>query len=82
MLALRFSPASTLAFVIGRGLHRQYREPASGVSNQVNIVSADYFGLGFAEYVSVMVPVDLASVAAILCCSYLSAAISQTQSMH
>ena len=36
------------------------------VSNLVNIVSADYFGLGFAEYASVMVPVSLVSVAATL----------------
>jgi arsenical pump membrane protein len=32
----------------------------------VNIVSADYFGLGFSEYASVMVPVNLVSVAATL----------------
>jgi arsenical pump membrane protein len=36
------------------------------VSNLVNIVSADYFGLGFGEYAAVMVPVNLVSVAATL----------------
>ena len=36
------------------------------VSNLVNIVSADFFSLGFSEYASVMVPVDLASIAASL----------------
>jgi arsenical pump membrane protein len=41
------------------------------VSNLVNIVSADYFGLGFAEYAAVMVPVNLASVAATLLALYL-----------
>jgi arsenical pump membrane protein len=36
------------------------------VSNLVNIVSADFFGIGFGEYASVMVPVDLVSIAATL----------------
>lgn len=36
------------------------------VSNLVNIVSADYFGLGFSTYASVMLPVNLAAVLATL----------------
>jgi arsenical pump membrane protein len=36
------------------------------VSNLVNIVSADFFGLGFTEYASVMVPVDIAAIVATL----------------
>ncbi|GHD96597.1 hypothetical protein GCM10011445_36530 [Pseudocitrobacter faecalis] len=36
------------------------------VSNLVNIVSADFFRLGFTEYASVMVPVDIAAIAATL----------------
>ncbi len=36
------------------------------VSNLVNIVSADFFGLGFREYASVMVPVDIAAIVATL----------------
>jgi arsenical pump membrane protein len=36
------------------------------VSNLVNIVSADYFNIGFARYAAVMVPVNLVSVAATL----------------
>ncbi len=36
------------------------------VSNLVNIVSADFFGIGFGDYASVMVPVDLVSIAATL----------------
>jgi arsenical pump membrane protein len=36
------------------------------VSNLVNIVSADYFNIGFGRYAAVMVPVNLVSVAATL----------------
>lgn len=36
------------------------------VSNPVNIVSADFFHLGFTEYASVMVPVDIAAIIATL----------------
>jgi arsenical pump membrane protein len=36
------------------------------VSNLVNIVSADFFKIGFGDYAAVMVPVDLVSIAATL----------------
>lgn len=36
------------------------------VSNLVNIVSADFFHLGFTQYAAVMVPVNLAAIAATL----------------
>ncbi|OQR37153.1 arsenical efflux pump membrane protein ArsB [Pseudomonas sp. T] len=66
LLALRFSPAATLAFVMAAGFIADTASLPLVVSNLVNIVSADYFGLGFAEYASVMVPVNLASVVATL----------------
>ncbi|WP_312257016.1 arsenic transporter [Stutzerimonas nitrititolerans] len=66
LIALRFSPAATLAFVMAAGFIADTASLPLVVSNLVNIVSADYFGLGFAEYASVMVPVSLASVAATL----------------
>ena len=66
LLALRFSPAATLAFVMAAGFIADTASLPLVVSNLVNIVSADYFKLGFAEYASVMVPVNLASVAATL----------------
>lgn len=66
LIALRFSPATTLAFVMAAGFIADMASLPLVVSNLVNIVSADYFHLGFAEYASVMVPVNLASVAATL----------------
>ncbi len=66
LIALRFSPAATLAFVMAAGFIADTASLPLVVSNLVNIVSADYFKLGFAEYASVMVPVNLASVVATL----------------
>ncbi|MFJ4440569.1 arsenic transporter [Pseudomonas sp. NPDC089422] len=66
LLALRFSPAATLAFVMGAGFIADTASLPLVVSNLVNIVSADYFGLGFNTYASVMVPVNLVAVAATL----------------
>ncbi|MER1198536.1 arsenic transporter [Pseudomonas aeruginosa] len=66
LLALRFSPAATLAFVMAAGFIADTASLPLVVSNLVNIVSADYFGLGFSEYAAVMLPVNLASVAATL----------------
>ncbi|GAC1033220.1 arsenical efflux pump membrane protein ArsB [Pseudomonas sp. No.21] len=71
LLALRFSAATTLAFVMAAGFIADTASLPLVVSNLVNIVSADYFGLGFAEYASVMVPVNLVSVAATLLVLYL-----------
>ena len=66
LLALRFSPTATLAFVMGAGFIADTASLPLVVSNLVNIVSADYFGLGFNAYAAVMVPVNLVAVAATL----------------
>ncbi|MEN1927653.1 arsenic transporter [Luteimonas sp. MJ250] len=66
LLALKFSPAATLAFVMAAGFIADTASLPLVVSNLVNIVSADYFGIGFADYASVMVPVNLVAVAASL----------------
>jgi len=63
---LRFSPASTLAFVMAAGFIADTASLPMVVSNLVNIVSADFFGVGFAEYALVMWPVNLVSVSATL----------------
>jgi arsenical pump membrane protein len=70
LVALGFSPAATLAFVMAAGFIADTASLPLVVSNLVNIVSADYFGLGFDDYASVMVPVNLASVAASLAVLY------------
>jgi arsenical pump membrane protein len=66
LAALRFSPQATLAFVMAAGFIADTASLPLVVSNLVNIVSADYFDIGFARYAAVMVPVNLVSVAATL----------------
>jgi len=66
LAALRFTPRATLAFVMAAGFIADTASLPLVVSNLVNIVSSDYFGIGFARYAAVMVPVNLVSVAATL----------------
>ena len=64
--ALGYKDKATLAFVMAAGFVADTASLPLIVSNLVNIVSADFFRIGFADYSLVMVPVDLASIAATL----------------
>ncbi|MEJ5178742.1 arsenic transporter [Erwinia sp. MYb416] len=66
LLALGFSKGTTLAFVMAAGFIADTASVPLIVSNLVNIVSADFFQLGFSDYASVMAPVDLAAIIATL----------------
>jgi arsenical pump membrane protein len=64
--ALGFKDKATLAFVMAAGFIADTASLPLVVSNLVNIVSADFFKIGFGTYASVMVPVDLVSIVATL----------------
>ncbi|MEI2720870.1 MAG: arsenic transporter [Gemmatimonadales bacterium] len=66
LVALRMPPAATLAFVMGAGFISDTASLPLVISNLVNIVTADFFHVGFARYAAVMLPVNLVSVAATL----------------
>lgn len=66
LLALGFSPAATLAFVMAAGFIADAASLPLVVSNLVNIVSADFFNIGFNDYAAVMVPVNIVAIIASL----------------
>ncbi|HEA52174.1 MAG TPA: arsenic transporter [Marinobacter antarcticus] len=57
-----FSPAAALAFIIATGFIADTASLPLVISNLVNIVSANYFNIGFDRYALVMVPVNLVSI--------------------
>ncbi len=66
LMALGFKDKATLAFVMAAGFIADMASLPLVVSNLVNIVSADFFRIGFSRYASVMIPVDIVAIAATL----------------
>ncbi|MBK0869506.1 arsenic transporter [Saccharopolyspora sp. HNM0986] len=64
--ALRFPQRAVLGFALATGFVADTGSLPLVVSNLVNIVSADFFGIGFTRYALVMLPVGVVSVAASL----------------
>ncbi|RLP77904.1 arsenic transporter [Mycetocola tolaasinivorans] len=72
LIALKFSARASLGFVLACGFVADAGSLPLVISNLVNIVSADYFGIDFARYAIVMVPVGIVTVAASLGVLYLA----------
>ncbi len=66
LLRLNFPPAAAIAFIIACGFVADSTSLPLVISNLVNIVSANFFGVTFGRYAAVMVPVNLVSLAATL----------------
>ena len=66
LLRLNFSAGATLAFIVATGFVADTTSLSLVISNLVNIVSANYFGITFDRYAAVMVPVNFAALAATL----------------
>ena len=66
LLRLNFSPPAAFAFIIATGFVADTTSLPLVISNLVNIVSANFFGISFNRYAAVMVPVNLVSLLATL----------------
>lgn len=69
--ALRLPPASLIAFVMAGGFIADTTSLPLVISNLVNIVSADFFHIGFLHYAAAMLPVDVVALLASVIALYL-----------
>jgi len=69
--SIGYDDKATLAFVMAAGFIADTSSLPLVVSNLVNIVSADFFHVGFGEYALMMATVDIAAVAATLVALFL-----------
>ncbi|MCP1217187.1 SLC13 family permease, partial [Acetobacter orientalis] len=63
---LRLSHGAALAFIIATGFVADTTSLPLVISNLVNIVSTNFFGIAFDRYAAIMVPVDLVALGATL----------------
>lgn len=61
--ALKLPRAAMIAFVMAGGFVADTTSVPLVISNLVNILSADFFHIGFVRYAAVMVPVDVVALA-------------------
>ncbi len=69
---LRVPASAAMALVLATGFIADAASLPLVISNLVNIISANYFNVHFGAYAAVMVPVDLASIAATLAVLWLA----------
>ena len=58
---LEFPPTAALAFIVATGFVADTTSLPLVISNLVNIVSANFFGIRFDRYAAAMVPADIVS---------------------